>query len=68
MAVMRPLYLTIVAALAMCLLVALALRAIGAEPYGLGWFAGLLAGGLLVSLIDPVRFGWREPGDPRRSR
>jgi hypothetical protein len=65
---MRPLYLTVVAALAMCLLVALALRAIGAEPYGVAWFAAVLAGGLAVSLVDPVRFGWREPDEPRRSR
>jgi hypothetical protein len=65
---MRPLYRTALAGLAMCLLVALALRAIGAEPYGFAWFAALLAGGLLVSLTDPVRFGWREPDERRRSR
>ena len=65
---MRPLYRTALAGLAMCLLVALALRAVGAEPYGLAWFAALLAGGLLVSLTDPVRFGWREPDGPGGSR
>jgi hypothetical protein len=65
---MRPLYRTALAGLAMCVLVALVLRAIGAEPYGFAWFAALLAGGLLVSLTDPVRFGWREPDERRRSR
>jgi hypothetical protein len=65
---MRPLYLTVGAALAMCLLVALVLRAIGAEPYGFAWFAALLAGGLAVSLIDPLRFGWREPDGQRHRR
>jgi hypothetical protein len=47
---------------------AVGLKAIGAEPYSLAWLAVLVVVGVLASLTDPVRFGWRDPDEPRRPR
>jgi hypothetical protein len=45
---------------------AVGLKAIGAEPYSLAWLGALIVTMVLASLTDPVRFGWREPDEPRR--
>jgi AcrR family transcriptional regulator len=47
---------------------AVGLEAAGAEPYSLVWLAALIVVMVLASLTDPVRFGWRDPDVPRRSR
>jgi hypothetical protein len=47
---------------------AVGLKAIGDEPYSLAWFGALIVTMVLASLTDPVRFGWREPDEPRRPR
>ena len=44
------------------------LKAVGAEPNSPVWLAALIVVMVLTSLTDPVRFGWREPDEPRRSR
>jgi hypothetical protein len=47
---------------------AVGLKAIGAEPNSPVWLAALIVVMVLASLTDPVRFGWREPDEPRRPR
>jgi hypothetical protein len=47
---------------------AVGLKAVGAVPYSPVWLAVLVVVMVLTSLTDPVRFGWREPDEPRRSR
>ena len=49
--------LTVLVGLALATLVALAGEAL--DFSGLAYFAALLAIGLLISLTDPTRFGWR---------
>lgn len=47
---------------------AVGLKTVGAEPYSSVWLAALIVVVVLASLTDPVRFGWREPDEARRSR
>jgi hypothetical protein len=47
---------------------AVGLKAIGAEPNSPVWLVALLVVMVVASLTDPVRFGWREPDEPRRPR
>lgn len=44
------------------------LKAIGTEPYSPVWLGALIVVMVLASLTDPVRFGWREPDERRRSQ
>jgi hypothetical protein len=39
-----------------------------AEPKSPVWLAALVVLMVLASVTDPVRFGWREPDEPRRPR
>lgn len=62
-ATMRPLWLPFVAMVPIGIALVLTAKALGIESHGVGFIALLLAGMLLASGVDPVRFGWREPED-----
>ena len=53
---------------ALAAIAAVGLNSVDAEPHSPAWLAALIVVMLLTSLTDPVRFGWREPDEPRRRR